>query len=167
MSILHHYLIERSWSSFLCGSRSRLWIPWTCWKLHLCFSWSKSMSSYKIHEWKKHSIHTCLENLMTMVHIHRSGWFPRFLFLCFHYLEISFLCSFLSHIICRILHVLLEFMEDLQQLCLQVVVLCSAHVQALYAKVRLALLCHGPRLVLDGPSIFIDLPLVPQSLLHH
>ena len=30
---------------FQCGSWSRLWIPWTCWILHLFSSWSKPMSS--------------------------------------------------------------------------------------------------------------------------
>ena len=37
-------------------------------------------------------------------------------------------------------------------------VLCNAHVQAFYAKVHLALLCHGPKLVLDGPSNLYNPP---------
>src|SRR5712692_8744642 len=38
--------------------------------------------------------------------------------------------SSLSHILCKHHHVLLGILEDLQQLCLQLVVLCNAHVQA-------------------------------------
>ena len=45
-----------------------------------------------------------------------------------------------------------------QHLFLQVVVPYSAHVQAFYAKVHLALLSDGPKLVLDGPLICISLP---------
>ena len=72
-----------------------------------------------------------------------------------------------SHILCIHLHVLSAFLGDLQQLCLQVVVLCNAHVQAFYAKAHLVLSSHEPKLVLVGPSIYIVLLLVPQSLLHH
>ena len=116
------------------------------------------MSSYKNHQWKRHSIHARLMNRMTLVHIHRSEWFPRFLLLCFRYLEMSSLCSFLSHILCKLLHVFPTFLEVLQLLFLQVVVLCSAHVQAFYAKVHLALLSHGSKLVLVGPSILYGPP---------
>ena len=90
-------------------------------------------------------MHTCLVSLMTQDYIHRSGLFPRFLFLFSRYLEMSSFYSFLSHILCRLLNVLLEFLEVLQQLYLQVAVLCSAHVQAFYAKVHLALLMASCR----------------------
>ena len=66
---------------------------------------------------------------------HTSEWIiSKIPFSLLSHLEMSSLYSFLSHILCRPLHILLEFLEDLQQLCLQVVVLCNAHVQAFYAK---------------------------------
>ena len=61
----------------------------------------------------------------------------------------------------------LDFLEDLQQICLPVVVLYNAHVQDFYAKAHLAQLCHGPRLVMDGPLICTILLLVLQSQPHH
>ena len=60
---LCHYMIERSWSSSLCGSRSRIWIPWNYWILHPFVSKKNvSLSSYNNHQWKKHNIHTHLMN---------------------------------------------------------------------------------------------------------
>ena len=88
---------------------------------------------------------------MTSGHIHRSEYFPRFLFPCSRYLEMSSLCSFPSHILFKCLHSFPGFLEDLQQLLLQVVVPYNAHVQAFYAIVHLALLSHGPRLVPGWP----------------
>ena len=76
---------------------------------------------------------------MTLDHIHRSGWFPRFLLPCSRNLEMTSLCSSLSHILWIHLHILSAFQGDLQQLCLQVVVLSNTHVQAFYAKAHLVL----------------------------
>ena len=45
---------------------------------------------------------------MTSDHINRSEWFPRFLFPYSRYMEMSSLCSFLLHILCKLNHVFLE-----------------------------------------------------------
>ena len=118
-----HCLIVRSWSSFQYDSLPMLWIPWTYWKIHLCFSRNKSRFYENNHLWKKHSMNTLLKSWMTWDCICLSGLSPIFLSPWFHYLEMVSLHYSLTHILCKWIQFLLQYRVYLILICLQLVVL--------------------------------------------
>ena len=91
---------------------------------------------------------------MTLVHIHRSGWFPIFLFPYSRYLEkYSVFFPFIDPL--QTPSCFAWISERPSTALLASGSTFNAHVQAFYTKVHLVLLSHEPKLVLVGPSIRI------------
>ena len=105
-------------------------------------------------------------NYRTWVHIHLGVLSPIFLYPCTHCYEMSYLHSFIVHILSKCLHALPGSMAVLRLLLLPSIVLCSTHMQALCAIVHFVQMKHELVHVQVVPSACTILRLLLQPLFH-